>query len=144
MMDVTDTSAPGSLPISTITGDPVARVAADATVADAARAMVARDVGAIVVGDDARPAALVSERDVVRVVAEGRDPASVAAADVASTKLVWCDAEAPVGRVAARMMDHYIRHVLLDRDGALAGIVSARDLLGVYSAYSADAGLDSA
>ncbi len=130
------------MPISTITGDPVARVAADATVADAAKAMVAGDCGAIVVGDDARPAALLSERDVVRVVAAGDDPAGVRAIDVASTKLVWCDAEATVNQAAARMMDRYIRHVLVERDGALAGIVSARDLLGVYCAYGADADLD--
>jgi CBS domain-containing protein len=142
---VTDLPAPssaGSLPISTVTGDPVARVAADATVDDVAKALVAVDVGAVVVGDDARPAALVSERDIVRVVAAGKDPATVPAIDVASTKLVWCDAEASVDQVAARMMDRYIRHVLVQRDGALAGIVSARDLLGVYSAYGAD--LDSA
>jgi len=131
------------MPISTIIGDPVARVAAGATVADVAKALVANDVGAVVVGDDERPAALVSERDVVRVVAAGKDPAAVPAADVASTKLVWCDAEATVEAVAARMMDRYIRHVLVQRDGALAGIVSARDLLGVYSVSGdVDAELD--
>jgi CBS domain-containing protein len=132
------------MPISTITGDPVARVAADATVADAARAMAAGDCGAVVVGDDARPAALLSERDVVRVVAAGDDPAGVRAVDVASKKLVWCDAGATVDQAAARMMDRYIRHILVERDGALAGIVSARDLLGVYSAYAADADFDRA
>jgi CBS domain-containing protein len=141
MVGVTGISSPGSIPISTITGDPVARVAADATIADVAKAMVARDVGAIVVGEDERPAALVSERDIVRAVAAGKDPAAVLAVDVASTKLVWCDAEATVDQVATRMMDRYIRHVLVERDGALAGIVSARDLLGVYSAYSAEADL---
>ena len=140
---MTGISSPGSIPISTITGDPVARVAADATIADVAKALVAADVGAIVVGDDERPAALVSERDVVRVVAAGKDPAAVPAVDVASTKLVWCDAEATVDQVAAQMMDHYIRHVLVERDGALAGIVSARDLLGVYNAYSTEVDLDS-
>jgi CBS domain-containing protein len=135
-------SSPGSLPISAITGDPVARVAADATAADVAMAIADCDVGVVVVGDDERPAALVSERDIVRVVAAGKDPARVPAADIASTKLVWCDAEATVDQVAARMMDRYVRHILVERDGALAGIVSARDLLGVYSAYSAD--IDSA
>lgn len=133
---------PGSVRISTVVGDPVARVIADATVAEVAKALVACDVGAVVVGDDARPAALVSERDVVRAVAAGQDPATVPATDVASTRLVWCNAEATVDQVAAQMMNHYIRHVLVDRDGALAGIVSARDLLGVYSACSADADLD--
>ena len=139
---MTDISVPGSIPISTVTGEPVARVAANATVADVARAIVARDVGAIVVGDDGQPTALVSERDIVRVVAAGQDPATVPAADIASTKLVWCDAEATVDEVAVRMMDRYIRHILVERDGVLAGIVSARDLLGVYSAYSAEIDLD--
>ena len=31
-------------------------------------------------------------------------------------------------------MDRYIRHILVELDGALVGIVPARDLLGVYSA----------
>jgi len=127
----------GSTPISVITGDPVARVAADATVADVAAAMVDSDVGAIVVGDEVRPAALLSERDIVRIVAAGKDPATVRASDVAATKLVWCSADATVGEVANRMMERYIRHVLVEKDGALFGIVSARDLLGVYGTDSA-------
>lgn len=132
---MTESLSAGSLPIHTITGDPVARVPADATVADVARAMVTCDVGAIAVGDDPRPAALVSERDIVRAVAAGRNPATAPVSEVASTKLVWCDAEASVDQVAARMMDRYIRHVLVERDGALVGIVSARDLLGVYADF---------
>lgn len=130
---MTDISSAGLTPISTITGDQVARVAAEATVAEVAKAMVAHDVGAIVVGHEERPAALCSERDVVRLVAAGQDPATVAAADIASTKLVWCDSEATVDQVVARMMDRYIRHVLVEHEGVLVGIVSARDLLGVLS-----------
>ncbi|MFV8315611.1 CBS domain-containing protein [Mycobacterium sp. 23] len=125
-------SSVGNLPISTVTGDPVARVAADASLADAARALVTENVGAMVVGDDDNPGALVSERDIVRAVAAGMDLESVRAIDVASTKLVWCDADATVDEVATRMMDRYIRHILVERDGALLGIVSARDVLGVY------------
>jgi CBS domain-containing protein len=136
---MTGITSAGLTPISTLTGDPVARVRADATVADVAKAMAAHDVGAIVVGHEERPAALLSERDIVRVVAAGKDPATVPAADIASTKLVWCDAEATVDQVAARMMDRYIRHVLVEHEGALVGIVSARDLLGVLSG---DADLD--
>lgn len=132
---MSDSNSAGSLPISTITGDPVARVPADATIADVARAMVTCDVGAIAVGDDALPTALVSERDIVRAVAAGRNPATAPVSDVASTKLVWCDADATVDQVGARMLDRYIRHVLVERDGALLGIVSARDLLGVYTDF---------
>jgi CBS domain-containing protein len=77
----------GSTPVSTVIGDPVARLAADATVADAARALVDHGIGMIVLGDDATPSAVLTERDIVRVVASGRDPAGVPAAEVASTRL---------------------------------------------------------
>lgn len=123
----------GSIAIADLTGDSVVRVPADATVADVARTIAGIGVGAVVIGDDARPTALVSERDVVRVVAARQDPATVPALDVASTHLVWCKAGETVDQAAIRMTDRQIRHLLVERDGALVGIVSARDLLGVYA-----------
>lgn len=131
---MTEIPEAGSIRISTITGDAVVRVGAEATVADVATMIVDSEVGAVVVGDAPRPEALVTERDVVRVVASGQDPSGVRAADVASTTLIWCDADDTVATVATRMMDRYIRHVLVERDGDLVGMVSARDLLGVYAA----------
>jgi CBS domain-containing protein len=122
-----------SIAIETLIGADVVRVPAGATVADVAKAIADHNVGAVVVGDDGRPAALVSERDVVRVVAGGRDPGAVPARDIASTSLVWCEADDNVEEAAIRMIDREIRHLLVERDGALAGIVSARDLLGVYA-----------
>lgn len=123
----------GSIAIADLTGDTVVRVAADSTVADVAAAIADHQVGAVVIGDDERPSALVTERDVVRVVASGQDPASVRSIDVASTQLVWCEADETVDRAAIRMTDHQIRHLLVERDGILVGIISARDLLGVYA-----------
>lgn len=123
----------GSIVVADLIGDAVVRIPAGATVAQAATSMMEAKVGAVVVGDDAMPGAVLSERDVVRVVAEGRDPAAVPAAEVASTNLVWCADADSVDKVATRMTDRYIRHILVERDGALAGIVSARDLLGVYA-----------
>lgn len=138
---MTDIPAAGSIPISTIVGDPAVRVPVDATVADVARAIIDGEVGVVVVGDDERPRAVVSERDVVRVVAAGNDPATVRALDVATKKLVWCEADATIDQAAAQMIDHYIRHILVESDGALIGIVSARDLLGVYGSDAKDSPL---
>lgn len=123
----------GSIAIGTLTGDALVRVPADATVADVAGAIAANNVGAVVVGDEPRPTALMSERDVVRVVATGQDPAAVAARDLASTHLIWCESDDTVEQAALRMTDHSIRHLLVEQDGVLVGIISARDLLGVYA-----------
>lgn len=124
----------GLISVADLVGDAVVRVPSEATVAMVAEAIAEAGIGAVVVGDEDRPAALVSERDVVRVVAAHQDPASVPAVDVASTNLVWCEASDTVEQVAVRMTDRHIRHVLVERSGVLVGIVSARDLLGVYAA----------
>ncbi|MFV8165231.1 CBS domain-containing protein [Mycobacterium sp. 134] len=124
----------GLISVADLVGDAVVRVPSEATVAMVAEAIAEAGIGAVVVGDEDRPAALVSERDVVRVVAAHQDPASVPAVDVASTNLVWCEASDTVEQVAVRMTDRHIRHILVERSGVLVGIVSARDLLGVYAA----------
>ncbi|MDF3340716.1 CBS domain-containing protein [Mycolicibacterium septicum] len=124
----------GSISVADLVGDAVIRVPHDATVAMVAEAIAEAGVGAVVVGDEVRPVALVSERDVIRVVAAHRDPTSMPAVDVASTNLVWCEASDTVEQVAVRMTDRHIRHILVENSGVLVGIVSARDLLGVYAA----------
>jgi CBS domain-containing protein len=127
----------GSLPVSTLAANRVVHVRADDDLATVARAMTDADVGAVVVGGPSRkdgPRGVVSERDVVKAVAAGRDLATTTAADVASTSIVWCDASASVAEAAAEMMEQYVRHVLVEEGGHLVGIVSARDLLGAYAA----------
>ena len=52
---------------------------------------------------------------------------------MASTDLVWCEAGDTVDAVAMKMTDRHIRHILVEDDEVLVGIVSARDLLGVYA-----------
>jgi CBS domain-containing protein len=131
---MTAISAAGAMPVSQLIGDEVVRLASDATLRDVARALTAGAVGAVVLGDEERPAALVSERDLVRSMAAGDDPVTTDAITVASRELVWCDVESTVDEVTAEMLRRYIRHVLVEEDGELVGIVSARDLLGAYGA----------
>jgi CBS domain-containing protein len=104
---------------------PVTMFAADELAGD--------QIGLVVLGSVDEIHGVVSERDVVRAVAEGFDPVHTPARAVATTKLVWCDDTATVGEVAELMMEEYVRHVLLEADGQLAGIVSARDLLSAYA-----------
>jgi CBS domain-containing protein len=131
---MTEDVTPGSTLVATLIGTPVEGVARDASLYEVADAMVAAGVGALIVtnGDRERAAGIVTERDIVRALAGRRDPATTRACDIANTTLVWCDAEATVTEVAERMMECYIRHILVERGGRLVGIVSARDLLGDY------------
>jgi CBS domain-containing protein len=111
----------------------VITMAADATLQAVADELAGDQIGLVVLGSVLDVEGVVSERDVVRAIAEGLDPLATPAREVASTRLVWCDASANVREVAERMMEEYVRHVLLEVEGRLVGIVSARDLLGAYA-----------
>jgi CBS domain-containing protein len=121
------------MPITMLVGDAVARISPEASLLEVADALGAAGVGALIVGEGEGADAIVSERDLVAALAGRRDPAATRAADVAHDTLVWCDADASVADVAGLMMASYVRHVLVEDAGRLVGVVSARDLLGVYA-----------
>ncbi len=123
----------GALPVSALTADSVLRVDASADLWSVAAALAAADVGILVVGDGDDVQGVVSERDVVRALAAHRGAGETTAGDIAHRQLVWCDVHADVADVAEEMMERYVRHVLVEDEGRLVGIVSARDLLGAYA-----------
>jgi len=139
---VIDISTIGDMSVSAFLGDVIARVAPDASLEAVADALVSGEVGALVVGDGERADGIVSERDIVRALAARRDPVTTHAIDIATTVLVWCDATATVAEVAIEMMEEYVRHVLVEEDGRLVGIVSARDLLGAFAAATPESDED--
>lgn len=127
-------SCGGDAPVAVYAADAVVTVPGDATLSAVSRELSDDEIGLVVIGSPGNAVGVLSERDVVRAVAEARDPATTLAADMASSRIVWCDRSATVREAAELMMEHYVRHVLLEEDGRLVGIVSARDLLGAYTA----------
>ena len=127
-----DSGDPGAFPIDILIADTVVCVAPTDTLREVAAVLIGNSIGAVVVGSQDDPAGIVSEHDIVRAVADGVDPATTAA-DIAHTELFWTQASTTVAVVAAQMMDQYVRHMLVEDGGRLSGIVSARDLLGVYA-----------
>jgi CBS domain-containing protein len=104
----------------------------DSSVLQAAKLMSQRGIGGVPVVDGGRVAGIFTERDILsRIVAQGRDPAQTLVADVMSTDLIVADVEEACDACLRRMQQAHVRHLLVLRDGQLAGIVSLRDLLAV-------------
>jgi signal-transduction protein with cAMP-binding, CBS, and nucleotidyltransferase domain len=92
--------------------------------------MARHDIGAVLVGTPRRPLGVVSERDIVAVLARGANPDVVQAAAVVSADVVALRPEDSVYDAAVDMLDLGIRHVaVLDEHGTAVGMVSVRDLL---------------
>jgi len=102
------------------------------SVLEAARAMTARNVGAVTICDDGgRPVGIFTERDLMtRLVVPGRDPASTPLGAVMTTRLLFARADEPVADVEREMQRMHVRHLpVVDAHGRLIGVISLRDLL---------------
>jgi CBS domain-containing protein len=85
-------------------------------------------VSSIVVMDGERVAGIVTERDLVNLVADGLDPASTSVGDRMSTNLDTVEPRTDIAEAAEHMARLRIRHLPVVEDGALVGIISIRDL----------------
>lgn len=102
----------------------------DATVVEAARAMVQNHIGAVLVVEGDALKGILSERDVVTsVVAEGRDPAATKVSDVASADIVSVDESTHVRQCVELLRSKSIRHLPVTNGGKPVGILSSRDFL---------------
>ena len=102
------------------------------SVEQAARVMSERQIGAVPVVDGERVAGIFTERDVLaRVVAAGVEPTKTPVSTVMSTSLVIADVNEPHDVCMRRMQQARVRHLLVLREGRLAGILSMRDLLAL-------------
>ena len=87
------------------------------------------DVGVALVARPDGSAAVVSERDVVRALAQGAEPDEVWVADVMAEDVVIADPDEPLIDVGSRMCEEAVRHVAVVDNGVVVGVVSARDVL---------------
>ena len=116
--------------VQTLMTRAVARISPDATLRELATKLAAVEAGALAVGTTTELAGIVSERDLVQAYAWSQEPDAVTVGEIASVKLVWCEAKASALDAARVMVDQGVRHLLVGVDGDLKGIVSARDLIG--------------
>lgn len=105
-------------------------VAPDVTVADAAKLLSEKRIGAIVVSEDGRtPLGILSERDIVREL--GRRGAAVLdqpISDLMTRKLMTCSTGEDALEILNRMTQGRFRHLpVVDEAGHMLGIVSIGD-----------------
>ncbi len=111
-----------------MTTDPVALDASEPVV-EAARRMKDQDIGDVIVVDGGQICGVVTDRDiVVRVLAEGRDPAETRLGDVCSRDVATVSPGDDLTAAGDLMRERAIRRVPVVEDGRPVGIISIGDL----------------
>jgi CBS domain-containing protein len=107
---------------------------------EVAERMIERDVGAAaVVSGDGSPG-IITERDLMRAMAAGADPASSTVEDFMTANAITASPSWGVGEAARKMIHGRFRHLLvLGHMGEISGILSIRDLVeSLLEGYSED------
>jgi CBS domain-containing protein len=112
--------------VTSLTTRPPVFVADDATLREVAVLLEREGIGAAIVGSGT---GIVSERDIVRALAEGADPDRETAGNVDTLDVVTIDGAAPIDTALNEMLDNEIRHLPIMRNGRVVGVVSMRDML---------------
>ncbi len=114
--------------VSELIGGPVYSCTEQTTAIDAARQMLADDVGSLAVVKDGRLVGIVTERDLVREYAE-HSSHTRAVGEVMTPNPDSLAPDVEVDEAASWMMAAGYRHLPVVEDGNLVGMVSIKDVL---------------
>jgi CBS domain-containing protein len=101
------------------------------TVLDAAKQLAQLNVGSMpICGEDDRLKGMLTDRDiVVKVLAEGKDPSSTRAGELATQdEVVTIGADDPIDEALRTMTEHKVRRLPVIDDQRCVGIISQADI----------------
>lgn len=114
---------------SLVQGSAVLTVGPGHSLAEAARRMSERGVGAALVAAEDGSPGIITERDLLRAVAHGADPHTTPVADYMTPDAITASPDWDVVAAARRMLEGHFRHlVVIAPAGGVAGVLSIRDL----------------
>lgn len=109
---------------------PVVYVHPNDTLRHVATTLAEESIGAAVVRGPHGAIGLVSERDIVRAIADGADAGRMRVDEIMNEDLITVAPNDDLLDVAHAMLDAEVRHLPIVEDGVVAGMLCARDALG--------------
>lgn len=92
--------------------------------------LASRKIGAIVILDDGQVAGIISERDIIRLIAEhGAKALSMTASDGMTRNVISCTRDCTIDGIMETMTKGRFRHLPVIEDGELVGIISIGDVV---------------
>ena len=108
----------------------VVTIAPDALVAEAARLLSEKRIGAVVVSEDARPLGILSERDIVRELGRrGESSLKDSVSDLMTRNLISCVPDDLADSVLVKMTEGRFRHMPVMDGDRMVGLISIGDVV---------------
>jgi len=113
-----------------VKGRRVLKIAPDATLADVVDSLVAHNCGSLVVCQGEEMVGIITERDILRASASGRQPLHTCRVrDQMTPNPITGHPEEDLNRVMGLLTEKRIRHLPIVQDNRLVGIISIGDVV---------------
>jgi CBS domain-containing protein len=106
------------------------------TLRAAAERMWRQQTGSLLIVDHGHVTGIITERDVLRAVAFGADPETSTVDEAMTTEVFTVPPDMPLHEAAREMAARWIRHLPVVQDGKLLGVISMRDITGIFAALT--------
>lgn len=100
----------------------------------AAERMWRQQTGSLLITEGGQLAGIITERDVLRAIAFGADPDKTSVDEAMTAEVYTVTPDMQLQDAAREMAARWIRHLPVVEDGQLLGVVSMRDVTGVFAA----------
>lgn len=111
-------------------GDKVFSIQASSTIADVVQELVRNNCGSLMVKDGDKIVGIITERDVLRTVADVEEPLNAIPVEARMTReVVTAKPEAPISEVMGLLTRRRIRHLPVFQNGKMLGMVSIGDVV---------------
>jgi CBS domain-containing protein len=107
----------------------------EVTVKEAMSLMIEKHIHCLVVYDSNEMCGIISDRDYAhKIVAKGLDPEQVKVGDIMTRKVITIDRAATIADCMTIMSEHRFRHLPVEEDGKVIGMISMTDVMRVMIA----------
>ena len=100
----------------------------------AAERMWRQQTGSLLITEGGQLTGIITERDLLRAIALGADPDKTSVDDAMTAEVYTVPPDMQLQDAAREMAARWIRHLPVVEDGQLLGVVSMRDVTGVFAA----------
>jgi CBS domain-containing protein len=108
------------------------------SIKEAAARMWSQQTGSVLVMESEQLLGIVTERDVLQAVAQGVDVDTTPVRSIMTTQVMTVAPDTPLHEAARQMAAGWIRHLPVVEGDRVVGMVSQRDLVGVFASLRSD------
>ncbi len=105
----------------------VTSVAHNTPLEEVAGIMLEKGIGSLLVEKGGKNAGIVTDRDFVKLTAQGKDAKK--AGDISSSPLIKVQYDSELIEVIKAMAEHRVRHVLVEEDRKVIGVITPKDII---------------